>query len=417
VSSEASAGDTDFPAVAGETLEHRTRVIDEWLVAQTLAGTSIEPLFSELCDQLAELVCVSSVFITTRAIHPLVAATALAWREDTGSESFQVLHGATGDVAWRQSPLRALVEEGSMMRRYRLEEAGNSTQFPILLAERERGATDYLALMTPFVDVSLACVAPDEAGLPECRDGMLSSWVTHKPDGFSDADIEGLRFLTRRLGVAVKLRQREQTASSVVSAYLGPHAGQRVLDGQIKLGDGEMLSAIILYTDLRDSTRLAEALPSAELLETLNAYFQCTAGAVLDHGGDVLRFIGDSVLAIFAIDGPGGEARAARIALAAAQDAERRLVDINRHRRARGKLELRFGLALHVGEVLFGNIGVPERIEFSIIGTAVNEVSRFEELTKETGHAIVVSDEFARQLPLSWKSLGHFHVRGVDMPE
>ncbi|MFT5390506.1 MAG: adenylate cyclase [Gammaproteobacteria bacterium] len=152
---------------------------------------------------------------------------------------------------------------------------------------------------------------------------------------------------------------------------------------------------MIWYSDLRQSTALADVLPGNEFLGALSDYFQCTAGAVLDHGGEVLRFIGDAVLAIFHVDGVDGHARAATVARAASRDAERRLVTVNEERRKRGDPTLEFGLALHSGELMFGNIGVPERLEFSVVGPAANEAARIENLTKHLGRRVLVSSAFA----------------------
>ena len=154
---------------------------------------------------------------------------------------------------------------------------------------------------------------------------MFSSWTTDRSGGFDDSQIAAIERLEPRLGVAIKMRAYEQTAVNVVSAYLGTIAGKRILDCHIQRGDSEILNAAIWYSDLRGSAAMADSMPPAEFLGVLNAYFECTAGAVLDHGGEVLRFIGDAVLAIFPIDGPGGGERATRMALAAATDAEGRM--------------------------------------------------------------------------------------------
>ena len=242
---------------------------------------------------------------------------------------------------------------------------------------------------------------------------MLTSWATDRPGGFDEDDMAALRRVQARLAVGVKMANREATALNVLTAYLGAKAGRRVLDGQIQRGDGDSLHAVIWYSDLRGSTPLAEGLSGPDFLALLNGYFECTAGAVLDHGGEVLRYIGDAVLAIFQVDGPGGDVRAARIALAAAQDARTRLARFNLSREEHGEHPVDFGLALHVGAVMFGNVGVPERIDFTVIGPAVNEVARLEGLTKTLGRRIVVSNAFSRLLPLDWEALGETSLRGV----
>jgi adenylate cyclase len=155
-------------------------------------------------------------------------------------------------------------------------------------------------------------------------------------------------------------------------------------------------------------------MPADAYLGVLNAYFECTAGAVLAHGGEVLRFIGDAVLAIFPIrDGGTTGQVACENALAAAREAGERLGDVNRQRTETDSEALAFGLGLHVGDVLYGNIGVPERLEFSVTGPAANEAARIENLTKSLGHRVVVSAEFARTLAAEWRSLGRHELRGV----
>ena len=248
-------------------------------------------------------------------------------------------------------------------------------------------------------------------------DGMAGSWSTDRPSGFSDDDLQALLRLQQRLGVACKMRIKEQIARNVVTAYLGPDAGLRVLSGQIRLGDGETIRAAIWYSDLRDSTRLAESLSQDDFIQLLNIYFECTGGAVLAHGGDILNFIGDAVLAIFPIkNGQSTEQQACSRALAASQDAQRRLAAVNRDRKREGAEPLVFGLGLHVGEVLFGNIGVPERVSFSVIGPTVNEVARLEALTKKLGHPVLASENFACNTADEWVRLGCHKLHGVGDP-
>ena len=176
-----------------------------------------------------------------------------------------------------------------------------------------------------------------------------------------------------------------------------------------------MLHAVIWFSDMRDSTRLADTLAPEEFLETVNSYFECTAGAVLANGGEVLRFIGDAVLAIFPIR-DGDQRSACALALSAAGEAESRLQALNEKRAADNLEALDYGLGLHVGDVMFGNIGVPERLEFSVIGPAANEVARIEGLTKTLGQRTLASAEFARCLPDRFESAGEHRLKGVGAP-
>ena len=180
--------------------------------------------------------------------------------------------------------------------------------------------------------------------------------------------------------------------------YLGKRTGERVLTGAVKRGDGEKIYAVIWFCDLRDSTSLAESMPVEAFLDLLNQFFDCTAGAVLDHGGEILRFIGDASLAIFPIGGSSRSLRevctpaegACERALAAARDASSRIDDLNRNRRNRGEQPLGFALAIHIGEVMYGNIGVPGRLEFTVIGSAANEAARLAALCRELDQSVLI---------------------------
>ena len=214
-----------------------------------------------------------------------------------------------------------------------------------------------------------------------------------------------------------KIIIKDQIAHNIVTAYLGPNAGRQVLSGHIKRGDCETVHAVIWYSDMRHSTTMAESMPVEDFLAAVNAYFECTAGAVLEHGGEVLRFIGDAVLAIFPIRQGGASAgEACGAALAAARQATEMMDRVNRTRADVGEEQLAFGLGLHVGDVMYGNIGVPQRLEFSVIGRAANEVARIEDLTKPSGHPILASEEFVRHLPFTPPSLGKHDFRGVLHP-
>ncbi len=218
----------------------------------------------------------------------------------------------------------------------------------------------------------------------------------------------------------------QPSAKELLYTYLGKRTGERVLSGLVKRGDGEKIYAVIWYCDLRDSTPLAESMPLESFLSTLNDFFDCMAGAVLDHGGEVLRFIGDAALAIFPISGtteslhkvctPTAKGACER-ALAAARDARSRIEALNKQRIIRRELPLGFGLGLHVGEVMYGNIGVPERLEFTVIGSAANEAARLEALCKELDQSILISWEFPRCFPDQMISLGFHRLRGVSTPK
>lgn len=386
--------------------EKAIREITDWAVERALCDVEIEPLFVGVCERLASAgIAIRRAHLAVTTLHPLVGAVSVRWLSGAAAEQRSYRRQSGPNPEWERSPLAQLEARDLRELRFPLEdEDGEWRDFPLLEELREMGLTDYLCFLAVFGN--------DPDGWKR-RDGMMTSWATDRPGGFAEDDVAAVRRVQARLAVGIKMANREATALNVLTAYLGAKAGRQVLDGRIQRGDGEMLHAVIWYSDLRGSTPLAEALSGPDFLALLNSYFECTAGAVLDHGGEVLRYIGDAVLAIFQVDGPGGDARAARMAMAAAQDAQTRLARLNRSREGGGEEPIDFGLALHVGEVMFGNVGVPERIDFTVVGPAVNEAARLEGLTKTMDRRIVVSNAFSRLLPLDWESLGETSLRGV----
>ncbi len=252
----------------------------------------------------------------------------------------------------------------------------------------------------------------------------LIAFTSDRPGGFTDGELgeikDSLRVLTRLLEIHAVRR----AAKELLTTYLGRHTGERVQRGLVKRGDGEDIHAVIWFCDLRDSTPMADSMSRAAFLEVLNGFFDCMAGAVLDHGGEVLRFIGDATLAIFAVGtsssgvqrGCCDIATACHAALAAAKDAQARMRALNQQRAQAGASPLRFGLALHMGDVTYGNIGVPQRLEFTVIGAPANEAARLEGLCKTLDRSVLVSSAFKGCFPGELVSLGSHRMRGVGAP-
>jgi adenylate cyclase len=251
------------------------------------------------------------------------------------------------------------------------------------------------------------------------------TFETDRCSGFTDVELCVMRGVVRVLARLLETHAVRRAAKTLLETYLGKHTGARVLQGLVKRGDGEDIHAVIWFCDLRDSTPMADSMQRAAFLGVLNDFFDCMAGAVLDHGGEVLRFIGDAALAIF----PTGTsscgvrreccdtATACHAALEAAQDAQARMTVLNRKRAQSGEPPLRYGLALHMGDVTYGNIGVPGRLEFTVIGAAANEAARMEDLCKTLNRPLLISSEFRRCFPGKVVSLGFHSLRGVSDPE
>jgi adenylate cyclase len=249
--------------------------------------------------------------------------------------------------------------------------------------------------------------------------------VSDEPGGFRDADLGQILDMLPALAHVMEAHTLRHFSRTLLQTYLGRFTGERVLDGLIRRGDGEKIQAVIWMSDLRDSTPMAETMPVNDFLGLLDSFFDCTAGAVLDHGGEVLSFIGDAALAIFPISCESGplkedcvpKDKACANALNAARDARNRMNQLNEQRNARGESPLGFGLALHVGDLMYGNIGVPERLQFTVIGAAVNHAARLQGLCKDLNHSILASSAFPRRAPDHWISLGRHAMRGISTPQ
>jgi adenylate cyclase len=402
---------SDVSSKAGATLERGGRrqgsvLIDhlaDWLMDRALGETEMPALLQGCCERLyAAGVPISRVQIAFRTLHPVMQAMGLTWLSGKGVEILAFRHD-DGPERFQRTPYYHMIQAGIGLLRRRLTGPEAQVDFDILVELQAQGHTDYLAFHQAF----------DTDG----HDGMIGSWSSARPSGFSDEDIRSLLRIQQRLAVAFKVAIKQQITRTIVDTYLGPEAGRQVLEGQIQRGDHESIHAVIWYADLRDSTLMSETLSPKDYLALLNAYFDCAAGAVLAEGGEVLLLLGDAVLAIFRTGARGAEAQqAAARALAAAELAKARVAELNRARVARDEAALDFGIGLHVGEVLFGNIGVPERLQFTVIGSAVNEVARLEDLTKDLGRQILASRRFAELCPGRWRSLGQFPRAGVPEP-
>lgn len=380
----------------------------DWLMAQALDGGALEDIFDGCCDRLAASgVPLRRVFLTFRTLHPLFRSMSITWVRGAPVNSMGHLYEAEADPGWRLSPLFHMLEQNVPLLRRRLTGPEKVADFPILEELADAGDTDYLAHAVSFR-------AQSNEGMPY---GILVSWTTDRPSGFSERDIRAILRIQKRLAVACKVAIEEQITRNILSTYLGRDAGSQVLGGRIRRGDGETVHAVIWFSDLRGSTRMADVMPSADYLALLNAYFECSAGAVIAQGGEVLDFIGDGVLAIFRIaKGLATPRRACQRALKAAAVARTRLARLNATRAAAGAPPIEFGIGLHIGDVVFGNIGVGDRLSFSVIGPAANEVVRLEVLTKALKEPVLVSGEFAALVPKGLRSLGRHRLRGVGEP-
>ena len=385
---------------------HDLNPVLQKLVTSALADENYESVFENVCSGLLHAgLPLLRVHLTMQTLHPLVASISLTWTRDQELEIRRYEHSATENDAWLQSPMHQMMSNGQIELHQTLARGVGGSNFPVFEEIRTLGGTDYFAHATTFGD-------PDTA--LERQDGILMSWSTDAADGFSQKHIQALKTIQPFVGLVAKLSKQQYTSNNIVSAYLGEEVGRRVLEGQIRLGDVEALSSVFWLSDLRGSTAMAESMPAAAFQNALNSYFDCTAGAVLDHGGQIIHFIGDAVLAVFPIGSDNTPSFAAQQALKAAAVARERVNGLNKVRLKESNVTLDFGIGLHFGSVLHGNIGVPTRIEFTVIGRIVNEVSRLESLTKEAGEPLLVSRAFRDLIDINWRDLGIYSAKGVS---
>jgi len=386
--------------------EFLIRDIGEWLIDQALDDSDIVDLFSQVCSRLYAVgVPIGRARLTWPTLHPLFRAETVLWvrGEETEFEQFQ--HQDERSPQWNASPMAFMLDNDVTVLRRNLDGPDRLVDFPILEDLIELGFSDYLVIATSF---------NGERRDDDTVAGIFVNWACDREGGFSDDDIAALHKIQRRFATAVKTTVQRRIASNITETYLGRHAGKQVLEGAIRLGDGRETQAVVWYADMRRSTELADTMAPADFLELLNDYFECTAGAAIEMGGEVLDFIGDAVLAIFPFDDDAGKAQAVSCATMSVEMAIEKARIVNETRKADGKVGFEFGVGINVGTVMFGNIGVASRLSFSVIGPTVNEVERIETLTKAVGTTVLVTKEIASASPDIWLSAGSHPLKGVS---
>jgi adenylate cyclase len=376
--------------------------VQDWLTQSSLAGEDLETVVRGLCERLtAAGLPVKRVHLSFSMLHPLYDALGFTWERGGGMtvEKFRTRPGEKPERFLR-SPYYYLLSNNLDHLRRRIEPAGPS-EFPIFDDLKAMGVTDYIAFMNSFSRDS--------------TQGMMGSWSTDNPTGFSDDMIASLLRIQNHLAVAAKMAVLGRLAGNMLTTYLGSGAGKRVLSGQIKRGDGETIRAALVMADMRKSTVIAERDGRQVYIDTLNQFFDAIAAPFNRSGGEILSFLGDGFLAVYPCGGQKEPTKAAcQAALTAVSKAARRMKDLNRERAISGLAPIGFGVGLHVGDVMFGNVGLKDRLTFSAFGAAVNEVQRLQELTKKYRNQVIASSAFADYTGGAWTSLGDEKLRGVD---
>ena len=336
---------------------------------------------------------VSRITTGVPVLHPQLFSVSSLWERDKGVTERRYRVDPSQDAILANSPIRSAYDGNPF--RSRLTTAAEQPEFPILTELRSAGVTDYVVLPVPFSDGT----------------NKALSLATTRVGGFSDDEIALFEAMTPAVAVNLEIQALRRMARTLLDTYVGRQAGGRVLAGQIRRGMGETINAVIWLSDLRGFTSLSESSPRDELIEMLNRYFGPMCDAVEASGGEVLKFIGDSVLAIFPIELDA--AAACRRALEAAHAAGIAIEAENLLRTASGAPQIDYGLALHVGDVMYGNIGGDARLDFTVIGPAVNLTARIESMCKDLQRSPLLSAEFVRASGVRAELLGEFALKGV----
>ncbi len=382
--------------------------LDTWLVKRGLAGDNVEQLAKGLCERLVALGWpLLRAFIGLQTLHPLYGGYAYVWRRgvsDLDIEFYLRQQGENED--FRVSPFQHMRENQLFRYRQKLEGPAEP-EFPIYQRFREEGGTDYFVRLFHF----------GRSDGKQREDGVLVSLLFDRPGGMEDAELQNLESALEAFALSTRSAATYATAQGVASTYLGHDAGQRVLDGDIDRGTAASMRAVIYYADLRGFTPLAEVLPGPKLLAMLDDYLDAMARPVLEQGGEVLKFLGDGVLAVFEITGDDAECQVAcRQGLAAGRAAFAAIEALNQSREAAGEPVMAMDLALHIGDVLYGNVGAEGRLDFTVIGPAVNEASRIEAMCDVLERNWLVSEDFhahARHCTHDLEAMGRHNLRGL----
>lgn len=370
----------------------------DWLSGPGRFVGDVSELLGGLCRSLVDGgLPLARVNLALHTLHPEMVGTGYTWQPELERPRQRWLpRGEYQTERYLSSPLPVIARDKRLLRR-RLEGEQVLLDFTILKDLQSEGMTDYAVFPLLFTQGQAHAL----------------SVATKKPGGFADEELHALESLLPMFCALLEVHETRRMAGTLLGTYLGQRTGEEVLRGHIVRGEGQYLEAALWFCDLCDFTRLSETVSPAVLVELLNAYFDCMAEAVHARGGEILKFIGDAMLAIFPIGPTLSRQEACRRALEAAQDALARLQALSTTRTEENRISLRGDIALHVGQVMYGNIGSRQRLDFTVIGPAVNLLSRLEKLCGEKGCPLVFSRDFARELDQSVVSLGTFQLKGV----
>ncbi|MEM1199463.1 MAG: adenylate/guanylate cyclase domain-containing protein [Pseudomonadota bacterium] len=374
--------------------------LTDWLVGEArLSGDGVA-IVEELGRRLVDAgVPLWRLRVAQRVANPLLAAWGVIWRSDAPTEDYVVPTAWLDTQTWIGSPFEYVTNNRSSLRK-RLNDLDPETDYHLYLELAAEGGTDFFCLPLEYGDGSV----------------QGTSITTNHPDGFSDEHLAIFEAIRMPLASAMEPVAMRRSTASLLKTYLGKGPADEVVAGAVRRGGLSELKAVVMFSDLRGFTQKSTTWGDAKLLEALDQYFQVVVDAVHEHDGDVLKFLGDGVLAVFPILEGTNVPRRCADALVAARQAQDKLGEVNEARLKAGDEALEFGTALHLGMLTYGNIGSADRLDFTVIGETVNVASRIEGLCKVLGRRVLCSSAIAQHMPDTLSSLGRHEVRGVPEP-
>jgi adenylate cyclase len=388
------------PTEDGVWPSRKSRVLD-WLVNRTSGERFIDNILVALCERLAEAgVPVARVTLHLQVNHPQWRGARILWRPGLTEAEIELY---TYDVVnWHTyllSPLKVIQDGAAEVRRNLEAPVTEPASEPSIFADlRAGGLTEYLGL-------------PLDHTLGKRH---VVSFSTDRAGGFTDAHVGFLKDLLPALSLVTEIRLKNIMARTLLQTYVGPHASEAILAGATTRGSGATISAAIMICDMRDFTTLSSLWPRDFVIDLLNAYFDALSDPIEAHGGEILKFMGDGLLAVFPLSAP----TACTDLLAAIREGRAAMAALNEKNLAEGHPQLGYGVGVHLGDVMYGNIGSQKRLDFTVIGPAVNIASRLESLTKQIGRAVLLSRAFVERAGCEGdvESLGAFELKGLEEP-
>lgn len=396
---QASSGS---PSESDRTWPRQQRKILDWLVNETRDERFIDNIFVEMCWRLSQAgVSIARATLHFRIQHPQWIGARLLWRRGLSEAEIDMFdYGVQDTSQYLNSPLREIDGGAAEVHRHLDDPTADGMEYPLYDELRAAGLTEYIAW-------------PLEHTLGKRH---VVTFASDRPGGFDAADIEVFADLLPALALVSEIRLKNRLARTLLETYVGPHASEQILAGATTRGSGVTVGAAILICDLRDFTKLSDLWPRDDVIELLNGYFDAMSEPIERHGGEILKFMGDGLLAIF----PLSDRMACNSLLSAISEAQIALAELNDENIRKGHDALGYGIGVHVGDVMYGNIGSRKRLDFTVIGPAVNIASRLESLTKELKRPVLLSRAFVEaagcECEARLENLGTFPLRGLDEP-